>query len=474
MPKTEQLPDELEQLLFDGELKKSLKPRESISTIDLDELQPVPYYKKPLIQAAFLAAVGLPIMFVLFSSFSSAPPSTKSASPEQEKALADSQRLQDTINKLREENQTLTISKGIKDQQTEFVKVNNSQTKPQEPSAPTRPVAVAQPPQPARPIRTVAVPPTRSQSVPIRTVYVTRTIPERPVVASNEPRRVVPVEKASAPPLPSPNLDDVWISRANQGLYFAPNSSNNLAVAPNPVATPEVSNSTDSLSEIYSSRSTAVGKRMTETEDPASNLLDIGSSAEARLESGIAWTEDGKGQERKYLLRLEQGFRNRQGVEVLPKGTLLIAQMVDISQSGLFSMKVTQIIRSSGEKIPVPSGSLPVVDEDGSPLKASLERKGGASFWTKFGTAIAPGLQRGMESLANTGESLLLQDGDRSVIRSSGSSNPLASGLSGVADGASRVFLSQLEQGKNERAAPYFQFDGGQTVRVMVNEDLML
>ncbi|CAA9571891.1 hypothetical protein AVDCRST_MAG81-1714 [uncultured Synechococcales cyanobacterium] len=206
-------------------------------------------------------------------------------------------------------------------------------------------------------------------------------------------------------------------------------------------------------------------------------LLDIGSSAEAILLNGIAWTSDGPEQTRnfKYLLRLESGFKNQLGIEVLPKGTSLIAQMTAKSDSGLFSLEVTDIIRGPNrQKVPVPNGALQVLAEDGSPLKADLEKKGGRRFFANAASILVPGIERAMDSVANSADSLILDDGDRSLIRSSGSSNPLASGISGLANGASRVVGERLDRSTTDTSVPYFKFPGGKAVRVFVNEDVQL
>ncbi len=230
---------------------------------------------------------------------------------------------------------------------------------------------------------------------------------------------------------------------------------------------PQQGQSTDSLQ----AQNTFANPIESQPTDP-NRLLDIGSSAEAVLESGIAWTQDGPEQNTKHLLRLEEGFTNRLGVEVLPEGTTLIAQMTEKTDSGLFFLEVTHVLGPNGEKTSVPAGALQVVAEDGSPLQADLKNKGGRRFQAEAATILAPGIERAMESIADSADSLILDDGDRSLIRTSGdSSNPLASGISGIANGVSRVFSNRLDRSPTNTSVPYFKFDGNQTVRV-VNEDV--
>ena len=205
-------------------------------------------------------------------------------------------------------------------------------------------------------------------------------------------------------------------------------------------------------------------------------LLDIGSYAEAILGDGIAWTTQSLPQDRKYLLHLDEAWKNNRGVEVLPKGTRLIAQVTKVSNSGLFFMEVTHILLDwSTPKIAVPPGTLEIVSQDGSPLKAELKQKGSDNFWPLAGAIIAPGIERAMDSVADSADSLLLNDGARSIISTNGDSNPLASGISGVAKGAANVLSNRMRSRSNQNnVVPYFQFDGEQTVRIRVNEDFWL
>jgi len=384
-----------------------------------------------------------------------------------------------------------------------------------------------------QPVRSVATPP-RPRVVsapPPRPTYVTRSVATPPLPriiyrpvssASPAPRTSTPVaprpgasKAAGATPKPSASVKtepvlnpmERWLAAANRGHYIAAAETTNYGSVTQPAAyTPPTQSdpyppaSTDSATPPISSQSASAAVPTYEPLEPQqgqgtdslqaqnpfaypveslpsdpNRLLDIGSSAEAVLESAIAWTPDGPEQNTKHLLRLESGFKNRLGVEVLPEGTTLIAQMTEKADSGLFFMEVTHVLGPNGEKTPVPSGAVQVLAEDGSPLQADLKNKGGRRFQAEAATILAPGIERAMESVADSADSLILDDGDRSLIRTSGdSSTPLASGISGIANGISRVFSNRLDRSPANASVPYFKFDGGQTVRVLVNEDIQL
>jgi len=148
----------------------------------------------------------------------------------------------------------------------------------------------------------------------------------------------------------------------------------------------------------------------------------------------------------------------------------LIAKISEVSSAGLFFMEVTHIVKSFDEpKIPVPQGTLEIVSKDGSPLKAEVKQKGSSDFWTSAGAIIAPGIERALDDA----DSLLVDNDSYSVV--SRNDNPLTSGLSGVAEGASDVLSDRMRNRSNRNSVvPYFQFDGDQTVRIRVNEDFLL
>lgn len=205
-------------------------------------------------------------------------------------------------------------------------------------------------------------------------------------------------------------------------------------------------------------------------------LLNIGSSASAVLQSAVAWTATGPDQALSYRLRLKEGFKNQMGTEVLPKGTDLIAQVTEKTSSGLFFMEVTHIlVGSNRDRVPVSAGALQVVADDGSPLQAKLKQKGGRNFLADAAAILAPGIERAMGSIADSADSLILEDGDRSLIRTSGdNSNPLAAGVSGVAEGVAEKFGQQNTNSRNDTSAPYFKLSEGETVRIIVNQDIQL
>ena len=141
----------------------------------------------------------------------------------------------------------------------------------------------------------------------------------------------------------------------------------------------------------------------------------------------------------------------------------MIAQISKVSREGLFSLKISHIVRGFDQpKIDVPPGTLEIVAQDGSPLRANLKQEGNSNFLSEV---VAPGVEAVLNSSANN------LTGSYSGV----SSDPLSAGASGVARSTSNLIRQRMRgSGRSSRNLSYFVFEGDQTVRVVVNEDFIL
>lgn len=201
-------------------------------------------------------------------------------------------------------------------------------------------------------------------------------------------------------------------------------------------------------------------------------ILDIGSTAKAQINSSIVWTSEYQDYDRKYLITLEEDFENIAGEVILEEGTRLIAQAQNLGGSGLVDLEIIEIIKTNGDKIAVPSGAIAVEGRNGAPLKADLKRRGDSNFLAEVGSVIAPGVEEAFESTADT----ISFDGDSSSFSriSNRNRSPLESGISGLARGAGRSLDRRLSRNGRESVVSYFQLDGGTTVGLVIYEDLEL
>ncbi|MGB5633856.1 MAG: hypothetical protein WBM86_13910, partial [Waterburya sp.] len=324
----------------------------------------------------------------------------------------------------------------------------------------------------------------------------------QPVYQPSVPRpqvRNVPVPRPQpvAKPLPKPDPMQQWLAIADQGHYttahITEKSSARLVSKEIPLIRQpsnsddypllndsQVSDALDNTALLddgelvarINGRSRASRRVVTQRPKTVSiarstKIIDIGSSAKATLESAVVWSTGTRSQSnKKYLLRLKEDFANIDGEMILPEDTRLIAQVRDYSNSGLLAMEITQILHQ-GQKIDVPAGALVIEGKKGSPLKADLKQKGDSDFWANVGSVVAPGVERALDS---AGDTLVVQNG--SVFRTNDSRDPLASGVSGVADGVSSTLNRRIERNQRESILSYFQLDSGKTVYLKAYEDI--
>lgn len=440
-------------------LLKKMVPQEPL------ESETIPYYKRPIVQIIAVAALGVPILWGLVNAFSgSSPPETEASTENKQEQL-----YKESLEEERRKNQALALENAMKKQELEVIPVK--QVSSPEPQPKPKPIEQNPKPQP----QAVRV----QQPQPVRQSVTTtpRVVLPRP---QTQPQVVVQQE-------PSPDPMELWLAQANAGHYLAPMGepayvSYSVPETPEPSPVSETIPTAVTLSENKipgsprprkkDNPSVSVSQRTEMAQNYARSvtMLDIGSVGRAQLKNGIAWTQSGP-PPRKYLLTLNEPFLNTQGEEILPSGTRVIAEITNASGAGVFFMDVTRILTEEGSHT-IPPGAMQIISHDGSPLKAELRKLEDNRFWQDFSAAVAPGVERAMGSLANEGESLILQ-GNRSVITSSsGNSNPLAAGVSGVANGVSQVLTNQMQQGHQAQPVPYFWFPSGATVQIVVYDDI--
>ena len=455
----------------------------SMSTIPfgLEELQEVPYYKRPLVQLFAVVGIGLPIILLVMAAFKGGSrPSIAEASPaqlDQEKA-----KLVSALNEEREKIRQLELQNALYEQKMDVIVP--------EPKAKPKTTAKHKP----APVQKVAATPAPKPVIAHRnpqSVY-QRPAPQQRVITAPAPKPQ-PIVKAE----PKPDPMQQWLAIADQGHYTTAHvtkkSSARLVSKEVPLIHqpsnksdyPLLSDSqvSDALSHTallddgelvarINGRSRASRRVVTQRPKTVSitrstKIIDIGSSAKATLESAVVWSTGTRSQSnKKYLLRLKEDFKNIDGEVILPEDTRLIAQVRDYDNSGLLAMEVTQILHQ-GQKIDVPAGALVIEGNKGSPLKADLKQKGDSDFWANVGSVVAPGVERALDS---AGDTLVVQNG--SVFRTNDSRDPLASGVSGVADGVSRTLNRRIERNQRESILSYFQLDSGKTVYLKAYEDI--
>ncbi|MDJ0592066.1 MAG: TrbI/VirB10 family protein [Pleurocapsa sp. MO_226.B13] len=477
--------EEIKSFLIEDDDEAEKSPTSAIP-FNIEELQEVPYYKRPSVQLLTVIGIGLPIIWLIMAAFKGGErPTIAQSIPQIDREKA---KLVSALNEERERIRQLELANALYSQKLEIV-VPEPKTKPK------------------------AAPKPQPKATPVRQITTTPAPKPKPVVVQRKPQpvyrptapqpiRTTPVTRpqpiAVSPTAPKPDPMQQWLAIADQGHYTTAHvtqkSSARLVSKEVPVIhratnsenypllndaqvrsaldeTPLLSDG-DGVARINGK--SRPSKRVVTSELTAiantrkTNIIDIGSSAKATLESAVVWSVGTPSQSnKKYLLRLKEDFENIDGTVVLPEDTRLIATVRNYDNSGLLSMEVTSILHQ-GRKIDVTAGALLIEGKKGSPIKADLKQKGDSDFWANVGSVVAPGVERALDSASDT---LIVQNG--SVYRSNSNRDPLASGISGVADGVSRTLNRRIQRNQRETILSYFQLDSGKTVYLKAYEDIV-
>jgi len=205
--------------------------------------------------------------------------------------------------------------------------------------------------------------------------------------------------------------------------------------------------------------------------------LETGSSASATLERSISWGATSNNSanisQANYSLTLNEEWKNTSGEEVFPEGTKVIAKINTADRSGILNMEVVRIQGEEGN-IKVPKNTILIDGKKGSTLRAELKREGNSSLTSDLGSIAASGVEESFEELGAASSNFILGDdgGDTFITTQSNSDGqPLASGVSGLADGVGNVLEARLQAQQSSPSSSYFELKQGTTVELTVNED---
>jgi len=188
---------------------------------ELEELEPVPYYKRPVVQTTVLLAIAVPMGWGLVSSFTGEGTTSQQASAtvaeDKEKQL-----LQQSLEQERKKNTELEIKNGLQTQKMEVVPPT---AKPALHPVP-HPVHVSQPPPivaMAPPVRTYTPPPLP----PVQSVRLEPTPAPIQVIKAPTP--------APAPKAPPPTFEEQkqkWLALGNVGNWGGDTALNDPSANP--------------------------------------------------------------------------------------------------------------------------------------------------------------------------------------------------------------------------------------------------
>jgi len=178
--------------------------------------------------------------------------------------------------------------------------------------------------------------------------------------------------------------------------------------------------------------------------------LAVGTEVEGKLDTEVRWSENRQNQfHRKILIELKEPLQGVNGLEVLPKGTHLVAQIAQTSGNGAVQMSVAAAIAPNGFEQAIPPQAILILSKDGDEFlqaKTTRPNRGGSDVGSVFLSGLS----------SATG-----------VIDSS------------IGQGAARTVLQQLRSRRQQRQyseiqSTTFVLKQGTPVRLYVNQPIAI
>nr|WP_322714907.1 hypothetical protein [Nostoc sp. ChiSLP03a]MDZ8216194.1 hypothetical protein [Nostoc sp. ChiSLP03a] len=203
----------------------------------------------------------------------------------------------------------------------------------------------------------------------------------------------------------------------------------------------------------------------------------VGSTAEGRLETPIAWGTGDAGNQN-YLVKVSKPLKASDGSDVLPVGAYLVVQLAESNGSGLAKLRgVSVLVNSNGDtqEKPLPPNAVLIMAKDGGFLKA--ESRKGSNLGNNFISAIIAGVAKAAEvqnrpvtqvSTNSNGfstSSTTNEQKDLSAAFGEGAFNSILDNIK-----SSNVARSQQLSGREE----VFVIDVGKPVQIFVNQTISL
>lgn len=343
------------------------------------------------------------------------------------------------------------------------------QIREEKPTPTSSPASIAPQAPPIQPVRQARQTyPVASQPPALRTFpQVSR---EQPQARREQPQpqpRIPPRSQQSAQPIPpkSPKLDPTqqWLLAANVGSF----SSSGDESDESPTKTTGIEGGAGGAMQVVES---------TTTDYNAKRVL-VGSIAEGRLETPIAWGTGDTGNQN-YLVKVSKPLKASDGSDVLPIGAYLVVQMAESNGSGFAKLRgVSVLVNSNGDtqEKPLPPNAVLIMASGGGFLKA--ESRKGSNLGNNFISAIVAGVAKAAEvqnrpvtqiSSNSNGFSTSSTTNDQKDLSAAFGEGAFNSILDNIK--SSNVARFQQLSGREE----VFVIDVGKPVQIFVNQTISL
>lgn len=280
-----------------------------------------------------------------------------------------------------------------------------------------------------------------------------------------QPSRQSPLALATAATnAPTKDPTQQWLLAANAGSF---RSSVDELESEKPIKTNGIEGGTGGATQV--SQNTTINYN-------AKRVL-VGSTAEGRLETPIAWGTGDAGNQN-YLVKLTKPLKASDGSDVLPVGAYLVVQLAQSNGSGFAKLRgVSVLVNSNGDtqEKPLPPNAVLIMSKDGGFLQAQSRK--GSNLRNDFIGAVVAGVAKAAEvqnrpttqissnSNGFSTSSTTNEQKDLSAAFGEGAFNSVLDNIK-----SSNVARSQQLSGREE----VFVIDVGKPVQIFVNQTISL
>jgi len=456
-------------------------------SIDFDQIAPVPYYKRPLVQAAAVLVVAIPFGWLLVSAFSPGEPVNPQLQAANRPENIQNQLLQKSLQIERKKNQDLSIQNGMKNQRMEVIPVAQS-PKPEPKIVKTSAPVTAPPVQ--------YVPPRRPVTYYNPPIQYFRPVPQ--VVKSQldytPPQHSKP-SKTVITSLAPPTLEQQQqklLALSSVGIFgnnTVASDTSTVDSQPTTTSAPvsekplgdDNSLSRKNSYETQTSQQSQLNYQPAYSPNPSADL-PLGAHAKGELERAIAWDSSLQNiSQQNYRIKLLEPLKSINSSVVIPQDSYLVARINNATNSGLLEMSVTSVqMVENGQLIekPLPQSaisgkSILVLGESGSTLQATFHTH------SHSGNGLAIPFLAGASQVAG----LINQPNSQSIFTSGGGfqSNTTSrqpNYAAGFLGGASQAMVQQMQNRNAMQStgiqSPSFSLPPRYRVQIYVNQPLSL
>lgn len=288
----------------------------------------------------------------------------------------------------------------------------------------------------SQPTPVASLPPARSAAYSPSTSYTPRSVAQptpvqpQPVQIQPQAQRVQPVQPQPVQPQPVKDPTQQWLEAANAGSYAGTSSGTHSQASNYPQPTTEATDAATSRSLKQSSATLATGQSQTSYQaqnvqpvqlstpyqsssnsfDP-SRQISLGTKAAGQVERTISWSGNHPQSLTlpNLLIKITKSLKATDGkYEVIPKGSLLVAQITSADNSGLLQLSVVSVYLNLDGQLQtnptaLPTGAIEISAQGDRPLQAKSHfPRAGRSFLSQLGDAA------GMAGLATNRTSLYM------------------------------------------------------------------